>query len=101
MSVYFNDIKVLLITRFSYDHGMIKAPHGHRDFYQLTYCLEGTCKTVLNNNEYHVSSPSVIFTPPRVIHGLSDFGIKGIRTIDIKFMIMELSRIYYTKKTVN
>jgi AraC-like DNA-binding protein len=87
MADFFNDIEVLWISRFDYKPDWILASHAHKDFYQLIYCIDGSCTLLLNGRKHQISAPEVLFFPPNVKHGFIDITANGLKTLDTKFKI--------------
>jgi len=87
MGAFFNDIEVLWISRFDYKPGWILSIHAHKDFFQLIYCLKGSCTLSLDNKQYKIISPTVLLFPPGTKHGFSNIAKEGMKTLDTKFFI--------------
>lgn len=83
----FDDLEILWISRFDYKKDWRLDPHAHTDFYQLIYCFEGKGTLLVANNLLNnFVSPTILFIPPQLNHGLNNIK-HGLKTIDIKFKI--------------
>ena len=85
MAECFNDIEVLWVSRFDYQKDWILSSHSHNDFYQIIYCIDGSCTLALKEQHYLLNPRTVLFLPPKLEHGF--FNIQGLKTLDTKFKI--------------
>jgi AraC-like DNA-binding protein len=97
MADCFNDIEVLWIARFDYKPDWILSSHVHQDFYQLIYCIDGSCTLVLNECRHRISAPALLFFPPKLRHGFVDITGNGLKTLDTKFKIHSKKLSGYSK----
>jgi quercetin dioxygenase-like cupin family protein len=54
MANCFNDIEILWVSRFDYRSDWILTPHVHEDFFQLIYCIDGSCTLILNGQQHRI-----------------------------------------------
>lgn len=83
----FNDVKVMWISRFDYQSDWVLPPHEHDNYYQIIFIISGTCSINIDNEEFNISRPCIIFAPPQVSHGIFNLGEVGLKTLDVKFQI--------------
>jgi AraC-like DNA-binding protein len=98
MADFFNDIEVLWISRFNYKSDWILAPHAHKEFCQLIYCIDGSCSLLLDNQSYQISAPAVLFFPPNTKHGIINITTTGLKTLDTKFKIRSRKLLKYCRR---
>lgn len=83
------DVEPLWVARFDYQPGTRLPAHAHRDYFQFMVIASADGgEAVIEGVRYPLTTGQILFFPPNRMHGLQPGTSQPVRTLDIKFKIV-------------
>lgn len=83
---YFDDLLLLWISRYDYMPSWRLENHAH-SYFQLIYCIDGKAAAECNDISIPLSPRTILFIKPKERHAINEIGEKGLKTLDVKFLV--------------
>lgn len=83
----FNDVSVKWVSRFDYLPNWMLPVHFHSEYYQMIFIIDGSCTCKIDDVDYLIDKPCILFVRPNSNHGIDNIGKNCLKTLDVKFNI--------------
>ena len=85
---YCGGVNVLFVSMNNYESGIIIELHSH-SFFHLLFVVDGHGRFIYDNREFDVATNDLIICPPNTIHGFEPQNGGFLRTIEVKFSLVD------------